>query len=325
MKRPLLIFTVLAFGLSWAVALPLWLGGGLGSPLMPVLGTLMMFTPSVGVLGVWAVSRMPFREFARRSGLTLGERRGRTAVLVLTAWLGVPLLAFLAMGLSAAVGLVSLDLDQLSLLRASWQARGAEAPADLTTIAIVQIVIAVAAGPVLNAIPALGEEWGWRGWLVPRLVSTNGMLAGLLLSGFVWGLWHAPLTLLGYNYPRLGSWAALVFIGFCVPAGVVMGWLRLRTGSVWPAVVAHASLNAIASVALLLGDAAQPPNELLAGITGVVGWALLALLGAALLRFYPVRPPHPAAAAGPAGPADPAARAGSAEPAGRDEPAEPVT
>ncbi|MFD0477940.1 hypothetical protein ACFQ0B_64625 [Nonomuraea thailandensis] len=88
MKRPLLVFTVLAFGLSWAVALPLWFGGGLGSPLMLVLGALMMFTPSVGVLGVWAVSRTPFREFARQTGLTLGERKGRTAVLVLTAWLG---------------------------------------------------------------------------------------------------------------------------------------------------------------------------------------------------------------------------------------------
>ncbi|MFB9624555.1 CPBP family intramembrane glutamic endopeptidase [Nonomuraea helvata] len=301
MRRPLLIFTVLTFGLSWAVVLPLWFGGGLGSPLMTVLGGLMMFTPSVGVLGVWAVSRTPFRQWVRQTGLTFGERKGRTAVLMLTAWLGVPLLTFLALGISAAVGLVSLDVDHLSLLRATWRARGVEAPADLSTVAITQIVIAVVAGPILNGIPALGEEWGWRGWLVPRLVSTNGMLAGLLLSGFIWGLWHAPLTLLGYNYPRLGSWAALVFIGFCVLLGVVMGWLRLRTGSVWPGVVAHASVNAIAAVALLLGDAAAPPNELLAGITGVVGWVLLALLGAALLRFYPVRPEP----VGPLAPAEP--------------------
>ncbi|NJP90749.1 CPBP family intramembrane metalloprotease [Nonomuraea sp. FMUSA5-5] len=293
MKRPLLVFTVLAFGLSWAVALPLWFGGGLGSPLMMVLGTLMMFTPSVGVLGVWALSRTPFRQWARRTGLTLGERKGRTLALMAAAWLGVPLLAFLSVGISAAVGLVTLDLDHLSLLKAVWRAQGVTPPADLTTPAITQIVIAVVAGPVLNAIPALGEEWGWRGWLMPRLTSTNGVLAGLLLSGFVWGLWHAPLTLLGYNYPRLGSWAALVFIGFCVLLGLVLGWLRLRTGSVWPAVVAHGAVNAIASVALLLGDAAHPPNELLAGLTGVVGWALLALLAAVLLRFFPVRPPHP--------------------------------
>ncbi|WP_327583310.1 CPBP family intramembrane metalloprotease [Nonomuraea sp. NBC_00507] len=295
MKRPLLIFIVLAFGLSWAAVLPIWFGGGLGSPLMAGLATLMMFTPTVGVLGVWALSRTPFKEWARQTGLTLGERKGRTGALVLAAWFGVPLLVFLAMGLSAAVGLVSLDLGGLSLLRSALEGRGAPVPPDLGSVAAIQVVLALLAGPVLNAIPALGEEWGWRGWLLPRLVSGNGVFAGLLLSGAIWGVWHAPLTLLGYNYPRLGSWAALYFIGFCVLAGVVFGWLRLRTGSVWPAVVAHGSLNAVAPAAILLGDAAAPPNEVLVGVTGLVGWVLIAVIGAALLRFFPVRPPQPAA------------------------------
>jgi membrane protease YdiL (CAAX protease family) len=295
MKKPLLIFIVLAFGLSWAIVLPIWFDGGLSSPSMQGLATLMMFTPAVGVLGVWAVTRTPAKEWARQTGLTLGESRKRTGLLVLTAWLGVPLLAFLALGLSAATGLVSLDLDRLSLFRAALEARGIEAPADLGTAALLQIVIAVVAGPVLNAIPALGEEWGWRGWLLPRLLTSNGVLTSLLLSGAVWGVWHAPLTLLGYNYPRLGSWAALTFIGFCVLAGVLFGWLRLRTGSVWPAVVAHGSLNAVAAPVLLLGDAAAPPNELLAGVTGLVGWVLLAVAGTALLRLSPVRRPQPVA------------------------------
>ncbi|KAB8192704.1 CPBP family intramembrane metalloprotease [Nonomuraea phyllanthi] len=293
MKRPLLIFIVLAFGLSWAAALPLWLGGGLNSPQMVWAGTLMMFTPTIGVLGAWAVSRTPFREWARQTGLTLGERKGRTGVLVLVAWLGVPLVTFLAMGLSAAVGLVSLDLDRLSLFRNMLEAQGAQVPADLGPVAVLQIAIAVVAGPVLNAIPALGEEWGWRGWLLPRLVSTNGTFVGLLYSGVIWGVWHAPLTLLGYNYPRLGSWAALYFIGFCVLFGMLIGWMRLRTGSVWPAVVAHGALNAIAGVALLFGDAAAPPNEALVGITGLVGWVLLALAAAVLLRLRPARAPQP--------------------------------
>ncbi|MGN9839629.1 CPBP family intramembrane glutamic endopeptidase [Nonomuraea sp. H19] len=294
MKRPLLIFIVLAFGLSWAAVLPIWFDGGLSSPMMSGLATLMMFTPAVGVLGVWALSRTPFKEWARRTGLTLGERKGRTGAMVLAAWFGTPFLVFLAMGVSAAVGLVSLDLGRLSLLRSALQGRGMDVPADLGSVAVLQIAVGILVGPVLNAIPALGEEWGWRGWLVPRLVSTNGVLTGLLLSGAVWGLWHAPLTLLGYNYPRLGSWAALFFIGFCVLAGVVLGWLRLRTGSVWPAVVAHGSLNAVAPAAMLLGDAAAPPNEVLVGVTGLVGWVLLALVCAALLRLFPIRPLQPA-------------------------------
>src|SRR5690606_38859285 len=104
------------------------------------------------------------------------------------------------------------------------------------------------------------------------------VVGGLLLSGVIWGLWHAPLTLLGYNYPGLGPWAALYFVGFCVLAGVVFGWLRLRCGRVWPAVVAHGALNATAAAVLVLGD-----------VAGLVGWALLAAVGAALPTFLPVR------------------------------------
>ncbi|MEW9548840.1 lysostaphin resistance A-like protein [Nonomuraea sp. NPDC050783] len=300
MTRPLVVFLALAFGLSWAVALPLWLGGGLGSPLLIALASLMMFTPSVGVLGVWALGRAPFRQWARESGLTLGERKGRTGRYVLGAWIGIPLLVFLALGLSVAAGLASLDLGGLGMMRALYESRGVPVPADLGRVFALQLVLGVVAGPLLKAIPALGEEWGWRGWLLPRLVSAHGVLAGLLLSGAIWGLWHAPLTLLGYNYPRLGSWAALFFTGFCVLAGVLFGWLRLRTGSVWPAVVAHGSLNTVGPAALMLGDPAAPPNEVLAGLTGLVGWALLAVVGAALLRFAPARPPAPHAPA-PAG------------------------
>ncbi|MFG1944723.1 CPBP family intramembrane glutamic endopeptidase [Nonomuraea sp. NPDC048826] len=289
--KPLPLFLAVAFVLSWLVALPLWLRGGLDTPLVQVLGALMMFTPTLGTLAAWRASRTPFRVWARETGLTLGERKGRTLLLVLAAWLGVPALVAVSIALSAALGLLSLDLDGLSLYRSQLQAANVPVPDDLTTGIVVQLVVGVVAGPLLNAIPSLGEEWGWRGYLVPRLTSTRGVVAGLMLSGLIWGLWHAPLTLLGYNYPNLGAGAALYFTGFCVVAGVVFGWLRLRSGSVWPAVVAHGALNAIAGFVLVLGDAAEPPNLALAGLTGIVGWVLLAVCGAVLLKVFPVRAP----------------------------------
>lgn len=292
--KPLIAFLVAAFGLSWAVALPLWLGDGLRTPLVGLLATLMMFTPAVGVLAAWLFTRAPARQWLRETGLTLGEHKGRTALLVLAAWLGIPLLVALSVAASVAVGVLRVDLDGLSLFQAQLRAQGLPAPESLTSIAVLQVVVAVLVGPVLNAIPALGEEWGWRGYLLPRLAGTRGTVAGLLLSGAIWGLWHAPLTLLGYNYPSLGPWAALYFTGFCVLAGVVFGWLRLRSGSVWPAVVAHASLNAVAPFTLLLGDVAAPPDLMVAGLGGMVGWVLLAVCGALLLKIFPVRTPRPA-------------------------------
>ncbi|MBX6384755.1 MAG: CPBP family intramembrane metalloprotease, partial [Microbispora sp.] len=132
--------------------------------------------------------------------------------------------------------------------------------------------------------PGLGEsrESGPGEWRPTRV------WPALVLSGVIWGLWHAPLTLKGYNYPALGAGAAPVFAGFCVLFGALLGWMRLRSRSVWPAVIAHGSLNALTGLALLLGDAAAPPNTVLAGITGIAGWALLAVVVLVVYRLRPV-------------------------------------
>lgn len=332
----LLLFLLVAFGASWLIALPVWTGAApLGSVAFIVVGALMMFTPSLGVLAVWLSRRRgtPLREWARATGLTLGPDRGATAALLVTALLGVPLLVAVALAVSSAVGVVRLDLAGLSLYRSQLGAAVAKVPLDPKVLYVIQVAQAVLIAPFLNAIPALGEEWGWRGWLLPRLLGdpavsppasgreaapagippevTPGVTPGaapgaapaadadprwrpariwpaLVLSGVIWGLWHAPLTLKGYDYPALGAWAAVLFVGFCVIFGALLGWLRLRTRSVWPAVIAHASLNATTGLALLLGDAAAPPNPAFSGITGIVGWALLAIVVIVVFRLRPV-------------------------------------
>ncbi|WP_067175980.1 CPBP family intramembrane glutamic endopeptidase [Microtetraspora niveoalba] len=286
----LAVFLAVAFGGAWLVALPVWLGGsGQASPLLRPVAAGMMFTPTLGVLAVWIFCHRgtPFREWARRTGLTWGPARGRTLGLVAATWLGVPLIVIAALAVSALTGVVRLDIDGLSLFRQQLVAAGG-VPVDPHTLVVVQLVMAVVVAPLLNAIPSLGEEWGWRGYLLPRLLGGSALDAAprparqvwraMLVSGVIWGVWHAPLTLLGYNYPDLGPWAAPMFVGVCVLLGAILGWLRLRTGSVWPAVVGHGAFNASAGLMLLLGDAAAPPDLALAGVTGLVGWAVLAVV-----------------------------------------------
>jgi membrane protease YdiL (CAAX protease family) len=247
-----------------------------------------MATPSIGVLLVWWAKHRTTgaRAWARSTGLTLGPRKGRTVALIVAGWLGVPVLVALAIAISAALGVVSLDLHSFSLFQ--HQLAGArKVPISTGTLVVLQIVSAVLVAPFINAIPAFGEEWGWRGWLLPRL-TRFGILPGLLLSGLIWGAWHAPLTLLGYNYPALGGWAAPFFAVFCVILGALFGWLRLRSGSVWPSVIAHGSLNATAGLILLIGDAAHPPVLAIAGLTGLVGWAILAVVAFLVLKIWPV-------------------------------------
>lgn len=288
------VFVAAALGLAWLFALPLWLGavsmGGAGATL---IGLAMMVTPALAVLIVWRsmYRKTGFRQWASHTGLGFGTGRRRTLGLTAASWFGMPVLVALAIAASAAVGVLAVDLDGLSLFRAQLEAAGAgQLPAG--TLATVQVVSAVLVAPAINALPALGEEWGWRGWLLPRLLRF-GTWPALLLSGLIWGVWHAPLTLLGYNYPLLGGWAMPMFVGSCVLLGIVLGWLRLYSGSVWPPVLAHASLNATAGLVFLIGDADDPPVTALAGATGLVGWALLAVLGAVLLWLWPIRPDTP--------------------------------
>ncbi|MQA05594.1 MAG: CPBP family intramembrane metalloprotease [Streptosporangiales bacterium] len=244
----------------------------------------MMFTPSIAVLVVWLVARrhgLRFRELARDTGLGLGPRKRRTVAVGLALWLGVPVFVAVTVLASAALGLYRLDLTGFSLFKESL----AEMPVGDSGLAPT-VVIGIMLGsllfnPLINAVPSLGEEWGWRGWLLPRLLP-HGQLVAIVVSGVSWGVWHAPLTLLGYNYAQLGAWAALMFVPFCVLFGAVLAWTRLVTGSVWPAVIGHGALNGSSFLVILLGAAGQTPNLAIVGPIGVVGLALLGL-GVAVL------------------------------------------
>ncbi|MER7080360.1 CAAX protease self-immunity [Saccharopolyspora kobensis] len=282
-RRDLWVFLAVALGGAWLIAAPLWLGL---TTSFVLIASAMMFTPALGVLAVRLVDRRtPAREWARETGLTFGPRPKRTVVLLLAAWFGTVLFSAVAVAVSAALGLLVLDLEEFSLFAAAVGELGA--PVGVGSVVAIQLVAMALIAPLINSALAFGEEWGWRGWLLPRLAE-RGVWPALLISGAIWGVWHAPLTLLGYNYANLGPWAALVFTGTCVLLGILLGWLRLRSGSVWPAVLAHGAINASAGLPMLLGSAAAPPNLVFVGMTGLVGWVLMALLAAVLLRRWPV-------------------------------------
>jgi uncharacterized protein len=102
----------------------------------------------------------------------------------------------------------------------------------------------VTLGLAINLAFALGEELGWRGFLVPKLGERLSFTATAVVSGIIWASWHMPLIIFAdYNggTPTLYSIAcfAVMVVGISFP----MAWLRLRSGSLWPAALLHASHN----------------------------------------------------------------------------------
>lgn len=91
----------------------------------------------------------------------------------------------------------------------------------------------------------LGEELGWRGLLVPELAKFMSFTGVALVSGFIWSVWHWPLIIKGlYGNDVTPLYYQLFFFTlFIVSSGIIMTYLRLKTGSLWTAVIYHMSSN----------------------------------------------------------------------------------
>ena len=109
------------------------------------------------------------------------------------------------------------------------------------------LLLTVTAGLVLAIARALGEELGWRGFLVPQLAKVSGFTGLALISGLMWAAWHFPAMLLGeYGSFDTPAWYRFVcFIVMTTSLGFILAWLRLRSGSVWPAAILHGMHNTI--------------------------------------------------------------------------------
>lgn len=179
------------------------------------------------------------------------------------AWLGPALLTLV--GCAVYFIAVPSEFDPaMGYIRASYEALGVSISVEQAKATLLQqLAIALLAGPVINSVACFGEEWGWRGYLLPKLTQCMPMWAVLITGGVIWGLWHAPLTILGHNYgtgyegyPYLGIAAMCVF---CMVMGSFFSFVTLRSGSCIPAVIAHAGLNSIAQAGLYYTRAGGNP------------------------------------------------------------------
>jgi uncharacterized protein len=108
-----------------------------------------------------------------------------------------------------------------------------------------RFLLIIIVGPIFNMIAAIGEEIGWRGFLVPELTKLTGYTGASLISGLIWAIWHYPIILLAdYNDPATPRWYSLVcFTVMIVGISFALSWIRLKSGSLWTAAVFHGSHN----------------------------------------------------------------------------------
>jgi membrane protease YdiL (CAAX protease family) len=251
-RHALIWFLIATFGITWALWSPLFLfhvqlhSSRSGDLLFTALAAAGMYIPGVSAL---AVTRWLLNESWRSTTLDrLGNRP-----FYLWAWFLPPALVIATAGLTIFTGGARYD-SGFHQLQEAIRASGKPMPAiPIWSVMLLQVAAAISIGPVINFLFAVGEEVGWRGFLLPRLIASGfGEWPALFLSGAIWGLWHAPLILRGAEYfghPYLG---VPMFIGFSVLLGILFGWMWLASRSVWVAAVAHGSLNAWGGLALVV-------------------------------------------------------------------------
>jgi len=174
---------------------------------------LLMWTPGVSAL----LTRLIFQRNLRGQGWKLGEVRWLALAYLLPV-----VYATVVYGLVWLSGLGGVDLSRFKY----------------------SVVTFLALGSAQSLLSATGEELGWRGFLVPTLMKTASFTQTALISGAIWAAWHMPLIFgADYNGGTPPLYSAACFAVMVVAMGFPFAWLRLRSGSVWPAAILHASHN----------------------------------------------------------------------------------
>lgn len=279
-RHDAVLFVLIAFALDWA----LWIAAGIASggriegALWSALLPLSMYGPLLAALVLLKAGRVKIERGWQP------KLRGHIR-LYLAALLMPTLLA--AAGAAVYFCLVPGDLDTTlgSFAAAAEEQLGAD-PSQVPALFAAQVASSALLAPFLNALFAVGEEAGWRGYLYPVLKRLLPARGAALATGAIWGIWHAPLIAMGYNYgrsyPGFPVVGILAMVLFCAAFGVFLSWLRDRSASVWPSALAHGALNATAGIGIWFSRGGQ-------GILGPAPLGLLAViptlvLAAVLLR-----------------------------------------
>jgi membrane protease YdiL (CAAX protease family) len=207
-RHPLVTYYVLAVAIST--------GLGLLLNVSLVFGLLALFGPAVAAV----VAARLAADGAGVRAIRIRTTRWRVRPIFYLAAIGLPFVAY-GIGLAAYVLLGN---------------RAPDVPGGVTIVGLVLFVLVI------------GEEIGWRGFMLPILLGRMSPLLASGVTGVAWALWHAPLYFLP-GMPSFGD-PYLAFVVWVIPLTFVLTWLWLRTRSVIIATVAHGSANLVSGLVL---------------------------------------------------------------------------
>ncbi len=277
------LFLIFTFGISWSLAIGYSIAGGNLSSVstgffLMVLG--FMLAPMISVI---LVEKLIFKS-RLRSVYPLNIRWNRWWWI---AWLSPLVIVLITFGAGLCVPGVEFSPEMEGMFyrfsniltpEQLAQMRNTSMPVHPFFLSIIQGLIA---GITINTLAGFGEELGWRGLMLKEL-SHLGFWKTSWITGLVWGIWHAPVIMMGHNYPDHPMAGVAMMTIFCILISPLFTLVALRSGSTIAAAVLHGSFNALSGIAVLLLSGG---NDLLIGVTGTAGISVLVVLNLVILRF----------------------------------------
>lgn len=224
------LFLALTLGLSCIFYVPLVILKP--SPAFIPYVTGLMWAPAIAALLTVRIRRL---DLASLGWGWVGNRWNLTAYLVPLGYAGLAYLAVWLLGLGGFA-----DAENITRLRTflGWTDTS---PA---LVVVGYALLMATAGMAISLATALGEEIGWRGFLAPRMAQLAGFMPSVFIVGLIWGAWHMPLILFGSYNAETEWWVAIpCFMVLVLGISLIAAWLRLKSGSLWPAAILHASHN----------------------------------------------------------------------------------
>jgi len=271
-----ILFLLLTFGICFSMAGIFWFNNGdLKSIPGLILSVCYMFIPMLSVL---IIEKLIYHNELVKS-LNISFKLNKWFLI---GWLIMPFAAFLTLGISLLYIQVSFTpnmagmVERFSNMMTPEQLSQMKDSISKLSGSVIFLILGqgMIAGISINAIAGFGEELGWRGFLLKQFSNMSFLKASLVI-GFIWGIWHAPLILMGHNYPQHPQIGVLMMVVWCILLTPIFIYITLKAKSVIAAAILHGTLNGVAGISIMF---IKGGNDITVGLTGLSGFIALAII-----------------------------------------------
>jgi membrane protease YdiL (CAAX protease family) len=267
------LFLILTFAVNYLLIIVFKLLGGQYDGISKmIIGSIYMLIPMIIVV---FVKKVIYKE-KLKTDLLVSFRINRWFFI---AWLAPVFFSFCTIGINILFPGIDLALDMTGFLKQFPPEQMEQIQASIPSMPISLFLIIILgqsliAGITVNALFAFGEEIAWRGFLLKEFKNMCFIKASLII-GFIWGIWHAPLILMGHNYPKHPYIGVFMMIAWCILLTPFFIYVTIKSKSVIAAAIMHGTLNGVAGISILFVDGG---NVLTNGAAGLAGFIVLLLL-----------------------------------------------